>query len=200
MPPIVSRYIAIEGGDGSGKSTVSAELETRLRRSGEKTLIVREPGSTALGEEIREILLHGTDMTPWAEALLFAAQRAQLASEVVGPALADGIWVISDRTYYSSMAYQGGARSLGIDVVRQVNEAGLGGVTPDLVFILDVDVSEALSRQDRPDRIGSEEADFHESVRIAYRSLAESEPDRVFLIDNSKDLAGVVDQIMEHLQ
>lgn len=196
----MSRYIAIEGGDGSGKSTVAAELQSRLQERGDQTLMVREPGSTALGEEIREILLHGTEMTAWAEALLFAAQRAQLAAEVVGPALAEGVWVISDRTYFSSIAYQGGARGLGPDVVRRVNEAGLNGVVPDLVFILDIDVSSALSRQDRPDRIGSEQAEFHEKVRATYRALADSEPDRVILIDNSREFTVVVDQIMEHLQ
>lgn len=195
----MSLYIAIEGGDGSGKSTVAAAVEDRLKDRGYKTLMVREPGSTELGEQIRDLLLDGPDMTPWAEAFLFAAQRAQLAGEVVAPSLTADIWVISDRTYFSSIAYQGGARRLGMDLVRRVNETGLAGVEPDLVFVLDVDVGLALSRQDRPDRIGGEQAGFHQSVRDSYRTLAENEPDRVFVIDNSLGLEVVVDQIMERL-
>jgi dTMP kinase len=195
----LSRYIAIEGGDGSGKSTVAMALSERLEKLGHRTVVVREPGGTALGEEIRRLLLHGPDMAPWAEAMLFAAQRAQLAAEVVGPALEADIWVISDRTYYSSLAYQGAGRGLGIERVRSVNEAGLDGFEPDLVFILDVDVAVALERQRRPDRIGSEESPFHREVHMAYRKLADDEPHRVFLIDNSLDLESVVSSIMSHL-
>ncbi len=139
-------------------------------------------------------------MAPWAEAMLFGAQRAQLVAEVVAPALEKGAWVISDRTYYSSLAYQGAGRGLGVGRVREVNEIGLGGVVPDLVFILDVEVDIALQRQHRPDRIGSEESSFHGDVHTAYRKLAADEPDRVFLIDNSLDLDSVVAQIMEHIR
>ena len=138
-------------------------------------------------------------MAPWAEVMLFAAQRAQLVAEVVAPALEKGAWVISDRTYYSSLAYQGASRGLGVDRVREVNEIGLGGVVPDLVFILDVEVDVALQRQHRPDRIGSEGSQFHRDVHTAYRKLAADEPDRVFLIDNSLDLDSVVAQVMEHI-
>lgn len=196
----MSHYIAIEGGDGSGKSTVTSTLERRLSEAGHDVLIVREPGSTALGESIREILLDGDEMSPWAEAFLFAAQRAQLAAEIVGPALEEGTWVISDRSYYSSIAYQGGARGLGMDVVRRVNEAGLDGIEPDLVFVLDLEVEAALERQARPDRIGGEDQRFHQAVRDAYRILAAQEPNRVMLIDNSKRTDAVVDRIMSFLQ
>jgi dTMP kinase len=191
--------LAIEGGDGSGKSTVASALSERLASRGHRTLIVREPGGTPLGEAIRALLLDGSDMSAWTEALLFAAQRAQLVSEVVAPALADGTWVISDRTYYSSIAYQGGGRDLGVDLVRQVNEIAVQGVEPDLVFVLDVDVDVALARQHRPDRIGSEASSFHRAVHAAYRSLAADEPDRVFLIDNSVEVGQVVAQMMDHL-
>jgi dTMP kinase len=195
----MARYLAIEGGDGSGKSTVAAAVEKRLVDAGHSTLIVREPGSTRLGEAIRQILLDGDDMHPWAEAFLFAAQRAQLASEVIAPALAEGVWVISDRTYYSSISYQGGGRGLGMEIVRQVNEAGLNGVVPDHVFVLDIDVDIALERQERPDRIGGEGASFHEAVRDAYHRLATADPERVVIIDNTLELDAVVDQIMERL-
>ena len=195
----MSRYIAIEGGDGSGKSTITSALEERLAGLGLTVLVVREPGSTELGEEIRRILLDGTEMTPWAEAFLFAAQRAQLAVEVVAPALEAGTWVISDRTYYSSIAYQGGARGLGLEKVRQINEPGLEGIEPDLVFILDLDVEVALERQAQPDRIGGEQHHFHQAVREAYRALAANEPERVFLIDNRADTNIVVDNIMSRI-
>lgn len=197
---MLSRYLAVEGGDGSGKSTITSALANRLEELGHRSLIVREPGGTELGEQIREILLHGGDMSPWAEAMLFAAQRAQLTSHVVAPALAAGTWVISDRTYYSSIAYQGGGRGLGVDVVRMINETAVQGVEPDYVFVLDVDVEIALARQHRPDRIGSEESDFHRSVLLTYRDLAEAEPDRVILIDNSMGVDRVVAQMMEYLK
>jgi len=197
--PIVKRYIALEGGDGSGKSTVIESLELRLSDLGHDVLLVREPGSTELGEAIREILLQGAAMTPWAEAFLFAAQRAQLAEEVVRPALEAGKWVLSDRTYYSSIAYQGGARNLGLEVVRKVNESGLGEIVPDLVFVLDVPVDVALDRQHGPDRIGGEELDFHQAVRDTYGVLAADEPDRVFLLDNTMPVESVVNRIMAHL-
>lgn len=195
----MSRYIAIEGGDGSGKSTITTALEQRLVSFGHSVLVVREPGSTELGEEIRRLLLDGSEMTPWAEAFLFAAQRAQLAAEQVAPALEAGTWVISDRTYYSSIAYQGGARGLGLDKVRAVNEVGLEGVEPDLVFVLDLDVGVALERQAQSDRIGGERHPFHEAVRQAYVAMAAHEPDRVFLIDNSADTNTVVDSIMSRI-
>jgi dTMP kinase len=195
----MSHYIAIEGGDGSGKSTITTALEERLVALGHSVLVVREPGSTELGEEIRRLLLDGSEMTPWAEAFLFAAQRAQLAVEHVAPALEAGTWVVSDRTYYSSIAYQGGARGLGLEKVRQINEAGLEGVEPDLVFVLDLDVELALERQAQPDRIGGEQHHFHQAVRDAYLAMAADEPDRVFLIDNSAGTNTVVDSIMSRI-
>lgn len=195
----MSCYIAIEGGDGSGKSTITSGLQERLHEEGHEVLVVREPGSTALGEAIREILLDGEDMTPWAEAYLFAAQRAQLVTEVVGPALEAGTWVVSDRTYFSSIAYQGGARGLGLETVRRINEAGLNGVVPDFVFVLDLEVDVALERQDQADRIGMEDKLFHQAVRDAYRVLAADEPDRVILVDNTARTGAVIDRIMSFL-
>ena len=138
-------YLALEGGEGAGKTTVVQLLEEALADRGEQVVTVREPGSTELGDEIRRLVLHWRDMTPWAEAMLFAAQRAQLVAEVVRPALEAGRFVITDRSIYSSLAYQGGARRLGYDLVREVNEIALGGVLPDLVTVLMVDLSTGLS-------------------------------------------------------
>ena len=195
----MSRYIALEGGDGSGKTTVSSKLAEVLRGRGAEVVEVREPGSTELGEAVRGLLLDSEQVHPWAEAYLFAAQRAQLIQEVVRPALERGAYVISDRTYYSSIAYQGHARGLGQDRVREINESGLDGVLPDFVFVLDVDAGTALQRQDHPDRIGKEGVEFQDAVRSAYVELARSEPDKVFIVVTDGGVQAVVDRILEVL-
>lgn len=182
------RYVALEGVEGAGKTTVARHVEAILGDRGEEVVMVREPGGTQLGEEIRRLLLHAGDMTPWAEAALFAAQRAQLAAEVVAPALARGAWVVSDRSYYSSLAYQGGARGLGIDTVRSINETVLAGVLPDLVAYLDVDPDLGLGRQLDADRIGGAGPAFQRAVAAAYRRLVELDPRVVrFPVDGPPD-------------
>ncbi len=204
-PPVAAnrsqnhRYIALEGGDGSGKTTLSAVLAARLRAAGDDVVEVREPGGTPLGESVRKLVLDSEHMDPWAEVFLFAAQRAQLVQEIVAPALERGAWVISDRTYYSSIAYQGRARGLGEEKVRRINEIGLDGVLPGRVFVIDVDPGTALGRQHRPDRIGSESVDFQEAVMSAYRDLASSE-DHVVLLDGREPVDDLVDQVLEVLE
>lgn len=192
----VSLYLAIEGVDGAGKTTVCRAVAERFRARGSTVTEVREPGGTATGEAIRSLLLHGEDMAAWTEALLFAAQRAQLAAELVGPALERGETVVSDRTYYSSLAYQGGARGLGVDLVRAVNEAGLAGVVPNLVVVLWLDPDQALSRQDGVDRIGGEGDRFQREVADTYRKLAAEDPETVRLVDASRPLEEVVEEIV----
>ena len=160
-PPLVtvspvSKYLALEGVDGSGKTTVGTALVAALEHRGHPAILVREPGGTRVGEIVRGLLLDSDSLDEWAEVFLFAAQRSELARGVVAPALRDGTWVVSDRTYYSSIAYQGRARGLGEERVREINETGLDGVLPDHVFVLDVDPAVALDRQDSPDRIGKE--------------------------------------------
>lgn len=187
-------YVAFEGIEGAGKSTVAERVGERLEAEGHRVVRVREPGGTAVGERIRAILLgHDLAPDPWTEALLFAAARAQLAAEVIGPALADGAWVLSDRSVYSSLAYQGAGRGLGIDAVRSVNEPGLLGVWPSLVILLNVDPAEGLLRQDVGDRIGDEGVDFQRSVGDGYIAAAASEPDRFVVIDAGDPLDDVVD-------
>ena len=195
----VAKYVALEGGDGSGKSTVAAALADAIDARGWHAIVVREPGGTPVGEAIRGLLLDSETLDDWAEALLFAAQRAELAREVVAPALDDGSWVISDRTYYSSMAYQGYARGLGIDKVREINELGLDGVLPDYVFVLDVDSETALGRQHRADRIGKQGPDFQERVREGYRRLAADEPEKVRILDGSLTVDELVSEMLETL-
>lgn len=186
------RYIALEGIEGSGKSTVAAGLAGHLRSRGVDVIAVREPGGTRTGEGIRSLLLHGDHLEPWTEALLFAAQRAQLAAEVVRPALAAGTWVVSDRTVYSSLAYQGGARGLGIAEVRAVNAAGLLGTWPELVVLLEVDPGTGLSRQAVADRIGAEGLEFQERVALAFSDLARAEPDVFRTVDADRGLEEVL--------
>jgi len=196
----MSRYVAFEGIDGAGKSTVAARLANALEAGGKQVVRVREPGGTEVGEGIREILLgEGWNPAPWPEALLFAAARAQLAAEVIGPALAAGAWVVGDRSVYSSLAYQGGARGLGIDQVRHVNEAGLGDVWPDLVVLLEVDPETALARQDIADRIGGEGVEFQQAVADAFARLAADERGRFLVVNADADLDAVVDAVIAAL-
>lgn len=192
----VKRYIALEGGDGSGKSTVAEALAELLEGLGHEVIVVREPGGTPLGEAIRLLLLDSDRLDDWAEVFLFAAQRAELTSEVIRPALDAGKWVISDRTYYSSIAYQGRGRGLGEDRIRDINEAGLGGVVPDHVFVLDVDPATALARQHDPDRIGKQGVDFQERVRASYLALGETD-DKVVVLDGSRSVGELAATIVE---
>jgi dTMP kinase len=191
------RYLALEGGDGAGKTTVASALASRLEERGEQVVVVREPGGTELGEKLRDIVLDSDHVDRWAEVFLFAAQRSQLARDVVLPALQRGAWVISDRSYYSSIAYQGRARGLGEERVRQINEIGLEGIEPDHVFVLEVDPGTALGRQKRPDRIGAESVEFQQEVYNAYAELAREEPHRVMLLRGDESVDLLVDRILE---
>ncbi|HHC09122.1 MAG TPA: dTMP kinase [Actinobacteria bacterium] len=193
MRVATDHYVAFEGIEGVGKSTVAAAVAATLRDRGDEAVEVREPGGTATGERIRSILLgDGTLPAPWTEALLFAAARAQLAVEVVGPALARGAWVISDRSVYSSLAYQGVGRGLGIDAVRAVNEPGLGGLWPGRVVVLDAPAELGMARQGAPDRIGGEGPEFMERVREAFLRLVAEEPGRFVVVDATRPLDEVV--------
>jgi dTMP kinase len=177
-------YIAFEGIEGTGKSTIAVRLATHLDTRGVDVLRVREPGGTATGEQIRHVLLdRDGSVAPWSEALLFSAARAQLAYELVGPALRAGRWVVSDRSVYSSLAYQGGGRGLGIDAVRAVNSPGLGDVWPDMVVLLHLDAETGLVRQEDPDRIGGEGVAFQAAVAAAFDDLAKAEPERFVVVD-----------------
>ncbi len=194
---MTGRYLALEGIEGAGKTTVADRLAGSLRESGRRVVTVREPGGTRTGEGIRDLLLHSEDeMAAWTEALLFAAQRAQLAAEVIGPALAEGAWVVGDRSVYSSLAYQGGARGLGIELVRSVNEAGLCGVWPDLVVLLRIDPDAGLARQAVADRIGAEGAAFQHKVGEAFDVLAAAEPQRFVVVSADHPLDEVVADVL----
>ncbi|HEU0195272.1 MAG TPA: dTMP kinase [Gaiellales bacterium] len=178
-------FISFEGLDGCGKTTQAALLADALRTEGREVVAVREPGGTAAGERIRELLLDpSAQILPWAEALLYAAARAQLVGEVIRPALARGATVIADRFIDSSVAYQGVARGLGIDRVLAVNDAATGGLQPDRTVLLRIPREEAAARRDGDtDRMESEAGAFHESVAEGFSQAAARFPERVRVVD-----------------
>lgn len=181
---MIARYVAFEGIEGAGKSTVVQAFAARLEAAGQPAVLVREPGGTPLGEQIRDILLDPEGaMEPWTEAMLFAAARAQLVRDIVRPVRDAGAWVLSDRSAFSSLAYQGAGRGLGMELVRQVNDAALGGTWPDVVVLLRLDVRTGLDRQSVADRIGGEGATFQETVSQAFDTLAAADPDRFVVVD-----------------
>ena len=188
----MNRYIALEGIDGAGKTSVSTALALLLEEAGHEVVRVREPGGTAVGEGLRQILLDGPAVTPWAEALMFAAARAHLVAEVIRPALDRGAWVLSDRSVYSSLAYQGAGRGLGMDRVRRINQPGLQETWPDVVVLLTVSPQDGLARQARPDRIGAQGALFLGAVAEGFARLARDEPGRFVVIDARRPMEQVV--------
>jgi dTMP kinase len=189
--PVTSRgyFIVFEGGDGAGKSTQISGLVGWLKARGEEVVTTREPGGTAIGERIRDLLLDPstTEMGARTEALLYAADRAQHVSEVIRPALESGRIVVSDRFVDSSLAYQGMARGLGLEEIYQISEWATGGLLPDVVFYLKLDPEEGLRRvEGERDRIESEEDDFHRRVSRAYIELAAKYPHRFVVLDAAR--------------
>jgi dTMP kinase len=193
-------FVSFEGLDGSGKTTQVALLATRLRAEGRDVVATREPGGTELGEQIRDLLLHGGHVAPWAEAALYAASRAQHVEEVIRPALDRGAIVLCDRYVDSSVAYQGVARGLGLDRVLELNLAAVGGLMPDKTFLLLLDPSSVPSRLPRQhDRLEREGGAFHARVDSAYRELAARFPDRFVSLDASLPKRRLADAIAEAL-
>jgi dTMP kinase len=192
-------FVTFEGVDGSGKSTQAALAGASLAKGGREVVATREPGGTALGEHVRELLLDGPEMTPWAEASLFAAARAELAERVIRPALARGAIVISDRYLDSSLAYQGVARGLGIERVVELN-AAVADLLPDRTFVLLVDEATAAARLGRkPDRIEREGADFRAAVDAGFRAVAERFPERIVVLDGARPRDELAAQVREKL-
>ncbi len=184
------RYITLEGAEGCGKSTHAARLATAL-----EAVLTRETGGTAVGQRIRTIL-HDTsviNLSHRAEALLAAADRAQHIDEVVAPALTAGHHVVSDRSVYSTLAYQGYGRELPLDEVRRLNEWAVGTHWPDLVLLIDAapEVLERRMRGRQLDRFEQEGVEFHQRVRGGFRQMAMEEPDRWVVIDGSQSLDAV---------
>jgi dTMP kinase len=194
-------FITFEGVDGSGKTTQARLLADRLRAEGRDVVDTREPGGTPLGERVRELLLAGERITPWAETALFAAARAQLVDEVIRPALERGADVVCDRYIDSSLAYQGLARGLGVERVLELNLLATGGLLPDKTFLLLVPLDEAANRRgDEPDRIEREGSEFASQVNRAYRELAEIFAQRIVMIDGTQEAEELAETIRGQLR
>ena len=196
-------FIVMEGPDGSGKTTQINLLKEYLEEAGYECLITREPGGTVIGEEVRQLILNPEhkEMSPVTEMLLYAASRAQLVHEVIGPALEEGKIVISDRFVDSSIVYQGIARKLGISTVSAVNAPGIGIYRPDGIFFIDLSEAEGLRRkkeQKNLDRMEQEGIDFHHMVSEGYRKVLSGRPE-VMKIDGGRSMDTIQKKIRNHV-
>ena len=193
-------FVTFEGVDWSGKSTQAELLAAWLREQGRTVLATREPGGTLVGEAVRQVVLHGHDMTPWAEAALYAAARADHVEQAIRPALERGEDVVCDRYIDSSVAYQGVARGLGDDKVLELNLTVTRGLLPDRTFLVLLDPDEARRRGDsEPDRIEREGEDFMRRVDAAYRSLAAASPARIVALDGARPPDEIAEEVREHI-
>jgi len=200
------KFITFEGPEGSGKSTQVKLLAERLNEQGKQVVCTREPGGTAIGEAIRNMLQHddvGEELDERAELLLFAASRAQLVRQNILPALEKGIWVVCDRFIDSTMAYQGYARGLSVDTLERINEFAICGRRPDLTLLLDIDVDVGFQRLDKRytdsaeshDRFEREARDFHLRVCDGYYKLAAREPDRFRIVDGNRSIDEIASDV-----
>ncbi|MGO3146304.1 MAG: dTMP kinase [Leucobacter sp.] len=202
-------FITLEGGDGVGKSTQAQMLAEWLESDGREVVRTREPGGTPLGAEIRRLLLHGGEeigaVDPRAEALLYAADRAQHIATVVRPALERGAVVVQDRYIDSSLAYQGAGRVLDVEDVRRFNEWAVVGLWPNLTVLLDLEPEIAVARRasrdsvdgTQADRLEAEAFEFHASVRAGFQILAGTEPDRFLVLDAAGESSEIHQKIRE---
>jgi len=193
-------FVTFEGVDGSGKTTQAERLADSLRAEGREVVSTREPGGTPLGEEVRRLLLEGVEMSPWAEAALFAAARAELVDRVIAPALEAGWDVVCDRYVDSSLAYQGIARGLGVGPVLELNLHAIQGRMPDRTVLVLVDPEVAARRSKQTDRIEREGSDFQRKVDEAYRALATMFPDRITTVDGNRPPDQIADEILGRLR
>ena len=196
----MNRFITFEGGEGCGKSTVLKAIKERLESEGVSVVLTREPGGTPIAEQIRNVILDkgNTAMDGRTEALLYAASRRQHLVEKIWPALQEGKTVLCDRYLDSSLAYQGGARGLGIDEVLSINLFATEGTYPDLTLLFDLEPEQGLARiaanQNREvNRLDLEKLDFHHQVRNNFLALAKRYPERYVIIDASQPLADVIE-------
>jgi dTMP kinase len=179
-------FIAFEGGDGAGKSTQVGLLRDAFEASGRTVTVTRQPGGTALGQQIRDLVLHGDHVSPRAEALLYAADKAHHADMVLRPALAAGHVVLTDRYTDSSVAYQGAGRELGAQEIHGLNMWAVDGLVPDLTIVVDIPAQEGRRRRgDVHDRLESEGDAFHEAVRAHYLGMAQGNPERYLVVDGT---------------
>ncbi len=191
-------FLAFEGGEGSGKSTQARLLAIWLRENGYDVVSTQEPGGTKVGMRLRAVLLDTAHagLSPWAEVMMYAADRAEHVAAVIGPALARGSIVVSDRYLDSTLAYQGAGRRLPLEAIRQVNERATGGLVPELTFVLDLPPAAGLARRaSSADRLEAEPEQFHQRVRAGFLALAKANPRRYLVIDATRDPAQVARDI-----
>jgi dTMP kinase len=195
---VTGLFVTFEGIDRSGKSTQARLLTDAL---GDQALAVREPGGTPAGEQVRALLKDAAvPLGPQAEALLFAAARAELVAQVIRPALQDGRVVVSDRYLDSSLAYQGGARGLGIEEVERINRFATGGLVPDLTFLLELDPAAAAARAGESDRFENEGFELQRAVRDAYERLVAADPGRWRRVDAARSPDEVHAEVLAEVQ
>ena len=198
---MICNYLAFEGIDGSGKSSLIRSLSEILTSQHIDNKIVREPGGTKVGEGIRELLLsHEYDVDALTEALLFCSQRSQLVTEIIKPEINKGTKILSDRSAYSSVAYQGVGRGLGYETIYQLNDIAVNSFWPEKVVLLDIDPTISLSRQRVADRIGSDKVDFFKKVREGYLRLAEEFENNFLIINAEEDLSDNLQKICTWLK
>ncbi|MEP6961306.1 MAG: dTMP kinase [Acidobacteriota bacterium] len=196
MSTTKGRFITFEGPEGAGKSTQLRLLSKRLRDAGQEVVETQEPGGTPIGLQIRGILLDraNTHLRPTAELLLMFASRAQNVDEVILPALASGKIVLCDRFTDSTVAYQGAARGLGLDVVYDVDRIACRGLVPHLTLLIDIDAETGLARAEQT-RMEEQPIAFHRAVRAAYHQLANDESRRIRTVDGAQDRDRVAEEI-----
>lgn len=199
------RFVTLEGGEGVGKSTQLKALAKTLRALGLEVVETREPGGSPGAEAIRALLLHDQKWTAEAEALLFAAARADHVAQTIKPAVDAGKWVLSDRFVDSSVAYQGGAGGLGFEAIRRLHAFGSHGYLPDRTLLLRLEEAEANERASRrdvegADLIGGRSADYHAAVAGAFDRVAAEEPDRFRVIDASGSAEEVTERLLAAVQ
>ncbi|WP_069650454.1 dTMP kinase [Caloranaerobacter ferrireducens] len=193
-------FITVEGPDGSGKSTQIRLLEEYLKDKGYNVVVTREPGGTRISEDIRNIILDtsNTDMSPYTEALLYAASRAQHVYETILPALKEGKIVICDRFVDSSLVYQGFARGLGIKKIKEINDFATEGLKPDVTLFFDIDIDTALKRignRTTKDRLDKEKIEFHRKVYEGYMKIKEMYSYRIEVINAAYDIENTFKQV-----
>jgi dTMP kinase len=194
-------FVTFEGLDWSGKTTQAKLLAEWLTEQGRSVLSTREPGGTPVAEAVRDVVLHGHDMAPWAEAALYAAARADHVELAIRPALARGDDVVCDRYVDSSVAYQGAARGLGEGRVRELNLIVTGGLLPDRTFLVLLDADEARRRgAGDPDRIEREGDDFWRRADESFRALAAEFPDRIVTLDGTGTPDEIAAEVREHVR
>ena len=206
----MSCFITFEGPDGSGKTTQIQALHSHLRQDGYPVLLVREPGGTDIGDQIRATLHDPKNikMLPNTETLLYSASRAQLVGQMIRPALQAGTMVLCDRYAESTLAYQGYGHRLDLELLRAITAFVTGGLKPDLIIYLDIDAEKALRRKQAAFRAGEsewnrmdqKELGFHQRVRAGYLEMAKEEPERWFILDAARPIAALQERIREQVK